>query len=93
MLNPFKRIKKALFDEPIFSTTHEYSARTINLPINGLSPLVAHYGEKGGGDFPVLLVAIYNTDQLASEIAKYLKNDADDSSEGNNDSKTAPEST
>jgi hypothetical protein len=63
------------------------NAKIIKLPLNGLNSLANYYKSSGVDDVPVILVAIYNTEQLAVEIAKALKDSAKDSSEGNNDSK------
>ena len=68
-------------------------AATIKLPIEHLMPTVERY-EGESRRIPVQIVVIYNVKELASEIAKCLKNEANQSSEsahdgreGNNDGK------
>ena len=63
------------------------NTKVIMLPENGLSRLVNHYESSGGKDIPIILVALYNTEQLAVEIAKCLKNGTDNCCEGNDNGK------
>ena len=58
----------------------------VRLPMNGLSSTVSYYESYKGGNIPVMLVVLYNVEQLASEIAQRLKDSTKNSSEGNNDS-------
>ena len=58
----------------------------INLPADGLSDVVEHYGQLKGDSVPMQLVVIYNTKQLATEIAKALKDSTSNCGKSNNDS-------
>lgn len=62
------------------------NAKVLNLPINGLSPLINYYESYGVDNVPVILVAIYSTEQLADEIAKRLKDCTSNCGEGNDES-------
>ena len=61
--------------------------RPVKLPANGLLPLANYYESYEGEKIPMLLVAVYNAEQLAIEIAKHLKGCTDNNGEGNNASK------
>lgn len=64
----------------------------INLPLKELLHIAKCYGTSGSDEtkeqrLPILLVAIYNVEQLAVEIAKHLEGRINDSSKRNNSSK------
>ena len=53
----------------------------LELPIDGLLPLVEYYKSElkaGGKRTPVLVVAIYNVEQLAHSIAEHLQGYSND---------------
>lgn len=58
------------------------------LPFHNLSKLDGLYpiSNKNERTIPVLMVCIYNTEQLATDIAKHLKGGTNDSSDSNNKS-------
>jgi len=62
------------------------NAGVIELPINGLTSLIRYYKSYGADNVPVILVAIYNTEQLADEIVQRLKDCTSNCGEGNNES-------
>lgn len=57
----------------------------IELPTNGLIPVVRHYNRIEGERVPMQLVVIYNVEQLAIEIAKHLNNSNGNATESNSD--------
>jgi len=89
----------------MFNTFSQIGVTVMRLPKNGLSSLWQYYkryhanpeNPEKKDETPILLVAIYNTEQLAeqlaTEIVKHLKDGANDRSEGDNDSKESPTPT
>lgn len=72
------RIKEKIFKKELTGI--------IKLPADGLSEVAKHYGQLKGDYVPMVLVVIYNTQQLAAEIAKALKDSTGNCSKDNNDS-------
>ena len=70
----------------MFNVFKRVNAKSIRLPANGLSSLVRYYESYSGGDVPVVVVAIYNVEQLADEIVQRLKDRTGDCCNDDNNS-------
>ncbi len=79
-----KKLKKLL--------TKSFDLSVVWLPKDEVDQLDKYYPNPDDKKptYPVLLVSIYNTKQLAISIANCLKGSTNDTSEGNNDSKQSP---
>jgi hypothetical protein len=80
----FQRNKNVNQDKPAEKRESLYEVR---LPIDALPPSFLKCKNIEGGKIQVNLVYILNTDQLASEIAKALKDSSNNSGKSDNNGK------